>query len=387
MNLVNAPLVNKHSGNRMVIGFFAVRIILFLSLPLEGIQSYGDLNHFHGWAQLAGWPFLEYWMEFPPLFPLLAEILFRLAGGREHTFHYALALLFTLAQTANLALFLRIAYILNPSQADRRGWMYFTALVGLFYGWTYLDPLAVLALLAGAYLLLREDRIRSALLFGLGALVKWFPLLGLAALAKKDGSLAWRPLLAGAAVVAAGWGTLLLASPDYTLASLRSQSAKGSWETIWALLDGNLTTGNFGAKEERYDPATALQPLGHPPVISPLLTLIPFAALGAWATLRADLTTPRGRLALIALALCLFCIWSPGWSPQWVLYFLPFILLLLPERRAVLITLLFVLISLLEWPLLLSRGMFWGLYLTVPLRTLLIALLGYDCWRMLDWKN
>jgi hypothetical protein len=70
-----------------------------------------------------------------------------------------------------------------------------------------------------------------------------------------------------------------------------------------------------------------------------------------------------------------------------VLYFLPFILLLLPERRAVLITLLFVLISLLEWPLLLSRGMFWGLYLTVPLRTLLIALLGYDCWRMLDWKN
>ena len=44
---------------------------------------------------------------------------------------------------------------------------------------------------------------------------------------------------------------------------------------------------------------------------------------------------------------------------------------------------LLILINLLEWPLLLSRGMFWGLYLTVPLRTALIALLGYDYWRRL----
>ena len=122
-----------------------------------------------------------------------------------------------------------------------------------------------------------EDARKAVhILFGLGALVKWFPIFGLAALARRDGRFAWRPLVAGGLVVAAGWGVLLLASPDYTLASLRSQFAKGSWETVWALLDGNLGTGNFGAKEERYDPAAALEPQGNPPVVPPLLALIPW---------------------------------------------------------------------------------------------------------------
>ena len=65
--------------------FFIVRLALFLSLPLEGLAGYGDLAHFHGWAELDGWPFLSYWMEFPPLFPFLGEAIHALnmtAEGR-----------------------------------------------------------------------------------------------------------------------------------------------------------------------------------------------------------------------------------------------------------------------------------------------------------------
>ncbi len=59
-----------------------------------------------------------------------------------------------------------------------------------------------------------------------------------------------------------------------------------------------------------------------------------------------------------------------------MLYLLPLILLALPSRRAYLVALLFVLVNLAEWPLLLSRGMFWTLFLTVPLRALLFVLLA-----------
>ena len=367
-----------------ILVFLAVRTFLFLSLPIEGLLGYGDLAHFAGWAALEGWPFLDYWMEFPPVFPLAADVLFRLAGGRDHVFYYLLAVVFTLAQAANLALFMRIANIIRPGGGERRAWIYLALLAGLFYGWTYFDPLGVLALLAGLALTLDGRAARAGFVFGLGALVKWFPLLGLAALLRRQTAFShWKPLAAAAALFLVGWSSLLLASPEFTTASLRSQAAKGSWETVWALVDGNLGTGNFGAKEERYDPARALAPQGNPSVLPPALTLIPFALLGAWAYLRSRLATPKSVVAFTGLTLCLFFLWSPGWSPQWVLYLLPFIFLLLPERRAALFGLTFVLINLLEWPLLLSRGIFQGLYLTVPLRTLLIVLLAAEFWRMI----
>ena len=42
------------------------------------------------------------------------------------------------------------------------------------------------------------------------------------------------------------------------------------------------------------------------------------------------------------------------------------------------------LVNLIEWPLLLSRGMNEWLYLTVPLRTVLLALLAAVLWRRVE---
>jgi len=36
----------------------------------------------------------------------------------------------------------------------------------------------------------------------------------------------------------------------------------------------------------------------------------------------------RQKLALVGWCWCLFLLWSPGWSPQWLLYLLPLVLLL-----------------------------------------------------------
>ncbi len=363
--------------------FLFSRLVLFLSVPFDSITGYGDLGHFYGWAALDGWPFLDYWLEFPPIFPFLAEFVYRLVAGRETAFVYVLGGLFSLAEAGSIALFLRIARVIMAEAADRAGWLYFAFSLPLFYGWAYFDPLAVFLLLLGIWLTLKNRAVLAGLAFGVGALVKWFPLLGLAALLRVRGPRWVRPLLVGAGLLVIVWGALYLVSPEFTRASLQSQGAKGSWETVWALLDQNLVTGNFGAKEERYDPEMALIPQGAEAVVPPGAALIPFALLGLWLYLRSRLTTPRSEVAFTGLALTLFFLWSPGWSPQWVVYLTPLILLTLPERTATLMAAALILVNLLEWPLLLSRGMFGALWLTVPLRTLLLAGLAVEFWRLI----
>jgi hypothetical protein len=120
---------------------------------------------------------------------------------------------------------------------------------------------------------------------------------------------------------------------------------------------------------------------GNPPRLPSYLTLLPFLAFGGWLLWRARIENAHSAIAFLGLTWCLFLLWSPGWSPQWVLYLLPLILLTLPYREAALIAILMVFINVLEWPVLLSRGYTWGLWLTVPLRTLLILLLGYIWYR------
>jgi hypothetical protein len=199
-----------------------------------------------------------------------------------------------------------------------------------------------------------------------------------------------------AAVVALVIGPFFIASPRFTFASLLAQVSKSSWETVWALLDGNLGTGNFGPIADHFDPALATAPLGNPPRIPTWLTLAAFGLLYAYLFFdrgprtedrRPERTVlgPRSSVAFTGLTWCIFLLWSRGWSPQWQMLILPFILLALPLQRAVLFSLVLGFVNFLEWPVLLSRGWFWSLWLTVPLRTLLIVLLAVEFYRV--WRT
>jgi hypothetical protein len=367
--------------------FLAGRLALLISLPLEGLRGYGDFVHFYRLAGM-GWPFIDYWVEFPPIFPFLSSLVYRLAGGRQHVYDYLLALLLSVVEAACLAVFIRLANRLQPAAAaNRSAILYFTLLLCLPYGWWYFDPIAVLATLLGVYWLLEGRDARAGLAFAVGVLVKFFPVVGLA--------MAWvnRPFKQALLVTVLSLGLaglvfsgLWTASPDYTAASLRSQGSKGSWETPWALLDGNLNTGNFGPENERRDPLTASLLHGNPSRLPALLALVPFTVLGGWFFWRARIIegqalAGQAAVAFLGVAWTLFLLWSPGWSPQWVLYLLPLILLALPAREAILLSVALVFINLLEWPVLLSRGLFWGLWLTVPVRTLLFVLMVLEFWR------
>ena len=354
------------------------RMLTYLAMTLEGLHGYGDFLHFFQLASLPGWPYFNYWSEFPPIFPFLSSVVYRLAGGQEHVYDYLLIFILLAADAGSLYLFIKLSRRLYGENGSMlRNLAYFVVLLSLAYSWWYFDPLAVFAMLLGVTLLLENKRLLSGLAFGLGLLIKFFPALGLI--------IAWRTLhwkkalwitalTLGAGILV--YGGLWLASPRFTLASLQSQGNKGSWETVWAVLDGNLATGLFGPEIERLDPILASVGRGNPARIPSWITLIVVGAIGLWGFFKARWDNDLQLLALLGWCWSLFLLWSPGWSPQWLLYLLPLILLVIPERNVFLVAVLLVLVNLAEWPLLLSRGMFWALYLTVPLRTLLLVLVA-----------
>jgi hypothetical protein len=215
------------------------------------------------------------------------------------------------------------------------------------------------------------------LAIALGGLTKWFPILILPAIWKvrkrKRALTITLVSLAGMIIV---WGILFGASPEYVKASLLSQLNKGSWETIWALIDGNLLTGNFSIRNNRFEPATAVIATGNPAVIPSWLSLVIFGSIGLYVLIKAKPLSKSWLIDFLGLTLVIFYCWSPGYSPQWVLYLLPLLLISLEEIEAVLFGAVIILVHLLEWPMLLSRGYFQALWYLIPLRTGLIVVLG-----------
>jgi hypothetical protein len=357
--------------------------MLILALPLEGLRGFGDLHHFYNLAGL-GWPYLDFWVEFPPIFPFLSRVIYLLAGGVEHVYDYLLVLVLSIFQAGSLFLLIRLIWRVYQGQEEQvRIWVYFAILAGLAYGWWYFDPLAVFFMLLAINWLLEGQDVKTGIALAIGTLIKLFPIFVLPAVwLYRPKRKAYTVIGLAVGIVVIVYGTLFIASPEMTTASLRSQASKGSWETVWALFDGNYQTGNFGPLEERFDPTAALQPRGNPARISPWLTLALFALAGLWLLWRERLNDKRGVIAFIGLTLCIVYLWSPGWSPQWVLFLVPLILLCLPRREALLMVFAIIFINLLEWPAFLSRGYTWGLLITIPVRTFLLILLAVEMWRI-----
>jgi hypothetical protein len=200
----------------------------------------------------------------------------------------------------------------------------------------------------------------------------------------------WRRWLVYGLVVVAVIGavvvSLLLVGGRVALASFRSPAGWSSWQTVWALLDGNLRTGLLVAPADHFDLSVATIPVGNPARVPEWIRLVVFGLIYTGVFWQARLReSPRRLVAFVCVTLVLFFLWSKGWSPQWQTLLFPLLLLVLPLRRSVLFILVLSFVNLAEWPVLLSRGLNQWLYLTVVLRTALFVLLLAELARRLGW--
>ena len=364
--------------------FLTFRLSMLAFWPADQLAQ-PDYDYFYeiaSWVDSGRLPYLHYWVEYPPLSAFLSVLLYLLTPSFP-AYVTAVALVQLLFEFGSLLLIYRLAgQLMGAVQVERVLWTYALLFAPLVTWWMSFDALTTFFLLLAIERWMAGRRVRSALALGLGGLVKWFPLLFMAVAVRFRRN--WREVVL---YVAVGIGTVSLVigllaafSPVYTWASLRSLSSRASWQTAWALLDGNLSTGIVNAS--RLDPVAATEPQGNPAVVPTWLTTLLFGALYVWLWWKVPpLPEPRRVLRLTALTVVVFFLWSRGWSPQWLGMLMPLLLLSLPLERASLYLIVLAFINIAEWPVLLSRGFNQWLYLTVPVRTVLLVLLAVDLWR------
>jgi len=370
--------------------FVTFRLSMLVFWPADQLARWSDYDYFYNlaaWVDEGHWPYLDYWVEYPPLFPFLSTLLYLLTG-RYATYAAALALVQLAFETGSVVLLACLARrVVGRGRVEETVWTYALLFAPVATWWLSFDAIATFLMLLAIERWLAGCRDQSALALGVGGLVKWFPLLVLPVALRSVRN--WRRALRYGAlalgVVLLVIGLLLVVSPSYTWASLRSLGSRSSWQTVWALLDGNLSTGAYAAN--RLDPQAASSPQGASPFVPVWLTTILFGALYFWVWWRAPsgsgVRSSRRWVRFAALTVIVFFLWSRGWSPQWLGMLVPLVLLSLPLDRAVLFLVVLTFVNLAEWPVLLSRGFTQWLYVTVLTRTGVLLLLAIDLWRRL----
>ncbi len=373
-----SPEVPRQSALRFTwvfLLFLAFRWLTLLLLRPGGfIRDWSDFDTFLGFASLSDYglyPFLHYWLEWPPLLPWVAVGAYQLSSqlpawtddGRLW-FVLILGSVYVLFEAGNLALIYLISRRLYPAGRGnipvlRPVWLYAMLFVPLYTMLGFFDAVALFFLLLALYLALHERLVRSAIATGVGFMVKLIPLLflpvavrqlwGLAADRRaglRDGVLYVVSVALTLLVLAAPF---LLVQPAWLLAMLRSVLGRSSWESVWAVMEGYYGFGavagdRLNAAENTFAIHTATLPW----LLISCLFLLLYALI--WVQ-RADYTQPRNVVALTGFTVTFFLLYSKGYSPQFLVYLLPFIILLFPNRRGVVYSLLLTALNVLEQPI------------------------------------
>jgi len=171
---------------------------------------------------------------------------------------------------------------------------------------------------------------------------------------------------------------LVKANPSLALSSLRVQNIRPPWESIWALLDGYFGYGLVPLDMRNL--AGLDGPLWQSSLPWGLITL-GFGLLYLWLYTRPyDWRQPRTPVVFTAVSVIWLFLYSKGWSPQFVVWVLTFLVLLLPNLRGVAIAVVLMLSNVVESHiyLILLPNETWLLWGTVILRTGLLVLLAAE---------
>lgn len=350
----------------LLILFVGLRVALLLTYePLiigdieRGLTAQGDYAYYHALAQLTErglLPFRDWWSEFPPVWSFIITGVYSLQPAYG-AFATLIGLLLLLADIGNLLLVRKLGERLHGAGTGLAlAWIYALLAAPLVFAWWNFELLVTFLLLLGLWWLLQGHMLRSGVAVALGTLTKFTPALLLGAVWRfRPPRLALRYTVVVTALFALAYLPLLVQNAAMTVPSLTAQFGKASYQTVWALLDGNYTTGNFGSLESHLDPTQAGVLQGNPAVIPGWVRLAAALAIGLIVYTRTRRFDDIGLAAFVALTLLIFFLQAQGWSPQWLVQIIPLVLLALPNRTGVMVLVMLTLVTFAEYPLLFIR--------------------------------
>lgn len=343
-------------------------------------------------VELSDWgyyPVVHYWMEYPPLFPWLSVLIYRvsmlLPPWRDPELWYNLLLgaTFLLFEIGNFCLVYAIALKLRGQRgAVRCAWLY----AGLFFPLMTLlfwfENFALFFLLLGVYAVIARRPVWGGVAAGLGFLVKFVPAF-IAPVAlrvfPRIGQKATYVLVAACLVLLFGL-PFLVANPTFFLTPFLHLGSLGPWETIWALLDGQYSGGDTTPLEIRFDP-TNITVSFHESHFPYWIVAVAFVVIYLLLyTRHIEWQDNLKAVAFCGLSINLFLLFSKGYSPQWIVNLLAFIVLLLPDLRGVAYSILLMAANVLEFPVgtVLLEAHPWLFALAVVFRTALMVLVAVE---------
>ena len=353
----------------LVILFIAFRLLMLMTYqPIivdgveRGVGAGGDRAYHYDLATLSEeglLPFRDWWSEFPPVWFLTTTTVYQLLGDNVNYtgWSMALGLLMLASEVGVLVLVCAIGTRLHgPNTGMALAWVYAITFAPLAFMWWNFDSLVALLLLLGLHWLLREQDTRSALAVAVGALTKFVPALLFGAVLRfREPVRALRYIAIAVAMFTLAYLPLFAQNAEMTTVSLTAQFGKPSYQTVWALLDGNYTTGNFGALETHLYPDGVNEVEGNPAVVPSWLRLGLALAIGLFVFVRTRRFDKIGLVAFVGITVLIFYLGSQGWSPQWLTQIIPLVLLVFPTKNGVLVTVILSLVVFAEYPFLFIR--------------------------------
>ncbi|MGD2207568.1 MAG: glycosyltransferase 87 family protein, partial [Anaerolineae bacterium] len=289
-------------------------------------------------------------------------------------------------ETANLTLiYLNAKRLYGQEIGLRIAWVYSLLFVPLLIMLGWFDVFGLTFLLLALYFTLTRRYLVSGIVAGLGFLVKLLPILVVPVAFWRETTWRRRGILVAVillTVIVAALPFFLL-NPELFTLSWTINVERTSWETIWALLEGYTSFGKAGGAN-RFDPAAAGAEQ-HPSGLPWGLISAGFALVYLWLWTRpTDWRDDRRTVAFVGLTMNLVTLYLKGYSPQFIVWLLPFILLLLPGLRGVVYALLLSVVNLVESPLYFTilPDQSWLLTGAVLARTGLLILLAVEYGRM-----
>ena len=321
-----------HDLAMVIVVMLIVRLLAIVTLRVGGYiaETGPDNAYYFQLGRLAAggaYPFVNYWVEYPPLFPWLSVLAYKIATllpswiDQRFWFNLALHGLIVPFDVANAVLIYALSRrIHGHTVAIKSAWLYATLFVPMFVVLGWFESIALFAVLFAVWAILSNRPLLAGTVIGLGVLVKPY-----VALASAVGLIHLRPAKRVVGFIAAGIITLAIAlspflikSPQMLLAHVDTLLTLPGWSSPYALIDGVIE--HVDPKlADRFDPALAAIPIVPTKIPWGLVTLGFGLVYGATLIRSNRRRSARAAIGLAGFTFTLYLLWSKGYSPQWSL--------------------------------------------------------------------